>query len=406
MHLGAGKTMPQAGLDLRDLFPLGTRAQDFLLGRDRMMVIYAAQFSDRIGVFGGVQQIRGHHGVHIDLARPAAFLQHPADFFFYVMTDELHLGIGKGLEQPFLVRTIDPDRLLFVCLQGKADERLVPGQTDRQLVYICQIGIDLFHRLKLMDSRQFGRLFVLVFDLCGKAFQQALEIITLQQIQPGSLMEMLLLPGRDFIGVQRYIGTNGGKFQAEPGLVRKFFQVLGCPRRFDLIRVQDGLLDGAELGNNLGCRLFTDRRNAGDIVGTITHQGLHLQIARRIRPVFGDHVLRIVGFQLSAALLGFGDHDLDLIRNLQPPFRRRTDGAETLHIHCGDDGIQVGVFIQKLFGAFISIAKAVDDPVRAARNLLQPQLFNRFPISFIAPAVRSKMLCTGNQADGTASFLI
>ena len=99
-------------------------------------------------------------------------------------------------------------------------------------------------------------------------------------------------------------------------------------------------------------------------------------------------------------------HDLDLVRDFQPSLSDGTDGAEPLYFHCGDDRVQVWVFVQKLNGSIIAIAEAVDNPVRTPRDFFQTQFLDGFPISLIAAPIRGKMLSTGNQADGTATFFI
>ena len=55
--------------------------------------------------------------------------------------------------------------------------------------------------------------------------------------------------------------------------------------------------------------------------------------------------------------------DLDILRDMQAAFRNGTDRPQALYINRSHNGIQVGILVEKLVGAVVAIAKAVDFPV-------------------------------------------
>ncbi len=103
------------------------------------------------------------------------------------------------------------------------------------------------------------------------------------------------------------------QFQRQAALIREFFQIPSRPGRFDLIGVGDSLLQSAVGLHDLSRCFFAYGRNAGNIIGRVSHQGLHLQKAVGSNAIGLLDILRAVDLDFTAVFLGFRQANGDLI---------------------------------------------------------------------------------------------
>ena len=130
----------------------------------------------------------------------------------------------------------------------------------------------------------------------------------------------------------------------------------------DLIHVVVQIGDGAIALHQFKRRFFAHAGHAGDIVGMITHQGLHFNDALRRKPFFGKHFRRITdhvgdaffgmqngGFvrnQLQNVLIAADDHGGhitthskradDVVRLKPGKFHHGDAHRKQKLLHCGD----------------------------------------------------------------------
>ena len=79
-------------------------------------------------------------------------------------------------------------------------------------------------------------------------------------------------------------------------------QSLLGPGRLDLIQMLISVFNGVIGFDNGGRRLLTDGGHARNIVGSVAHQGLHIDKFQRRHPVLGLYILGIIIVNLRLPL--------------------------------------------------------------------------------------------------------
>ena len=112
------------------------------------------------------------------------------------------------------------------------------------------------------------------------------------------------------------------------------------------------------------------------------------------------------GLQHAAYLMTGETDDAHLLGDAVAPLRQGADSAQTLHIHGGDDGVELTVVVEQLVCALVAVFKAVDRLLAGAEILCQIQLGHRPLVAVEPQLVGGQMLGTVDHADLPAALFI
>ena len=112
-------------------------------------------------------------------------------------------------------------------------------------------------------------------------------------------------------------------------LRQRFLRPLGL----NLFHMGKGIFDAAVGGDDGACPLLPDSGHAGDVVGGVPHQGLHVDKLKRRHPIQGFHILRVIVLHRGRTLLRLGDPNADVFRRqLQKIAVARNHGNLPAHL--------------------------------------------------------------------------
>ena len=172
-------------------------------------------------------------------------------------------------------------------------------------------------REDLLNLRKLCHFPEMLFHLVGICLnvKPAKKILELQPLEQGMSFRGIKVSPSGFLQVKGNVRVclYGCQDLAQLSLVPVFFQIFAGPWRLDLIHMGVSIFQRMIFLYDLGGRLLSHPRNPGDIVGSVPHQGFHIDEFLRCNSIPLLHLICVVVLHLGPSLLCLGDPDLHML---------------------------------------------------------------------------------------------